>query len=235
MYETITVTQPATQPRRFQCRHIFTDGHRCGSPCLRSEDFCFYHHTSHARRPVPTPVVQMSDMSQGEQGAAPFTLPLPEDRSAIQLAIGEILNRLASNQLDPRRAGLLLYGLQIASLNLPHARPALAQTAEQPMVEDVIADPDLGTVAPRSELLPTDAPAPTASSPASSKTSTAAPIIHRPHSPSSPPPSPPSRPPPPPPPSGGLSFPASPERVVSGAANVPRSPHPTAPQSLLLS
>ena len=37
---------PDTQPRRFQCRHIFTDGHRCGSPCLRGEEFCFYHPVS---------------------------------------------------------------------------------------------------------------------------------------------------------------------------------------------
>jgi hypothetical protein len=22
-------------PKRYQCRHIFTDGHRCGSVCLR--------------------------------------------------------------------------------------------------------------------------------------------------------------------------------------------------------
>jgi hypothetical protein len=44
---------------------------------------------------------------------------MPEDRSAIQLAIGEVLRRIASNDIDPHRAGLLLYGLQIASLNLP--------------------------------------------------------------------------------------------------------------------
>ncbi len=111
-----------TKPRRFQCRHIFTGGHRCGSPCLRHEDFCFYHHRAHARLAVPT-----VDLSQGEHQADPFTLPIPEDRSAIQHAIGEILNRLASNALDPRRAGLLLYGLQIASVNLPKSVPAPAR------------------------------------------------------------------------------------------------------------
>src|SRR5258708_40196450 len=45
--------------------------------------------------------------------------PLPEDRSAIQRSIGEVLLRIARNEIDPKRAGLLLYGLQIASLNLP--------------------------------------------------------------------------------------------------------------------
>ena len=52
-------------PKRFQCRHIFTDGHRCGSPTLlvethdatlpdrTHEDFCYYHHTT--RRPHRRP------------------------------------------------------------------------------------------------------------------------------------------------------------------------------------
>ncbi|RSL15183.1 hypothetical protein EDE15_0661 [Edaphobacter aggregans] len=43
-----------TEPKRYQCRHIFTDGHSCGSPCLRHEDFCYYHHTTR-RRPLRNP------------------------------------------------------------------------------------------------------------------------------------------------------------------------------------
>jgi hypothetical protein len=31
--------------------HISTDGHRCGSICLRGEPFCHYHHTT--RSPAP--------------------------------------------------------------------------------------------------------------------------------------------------------------------------------------
>ena len=42
-----------TETRQYQCRHIFTDGHRCGSICLRGEPFCYYHHTT--RKPAPTP------------------------------------------------------------------------------------------------------------------------------------------------------------------------------------
>ena len=36
--------------KQYQCRHIFTDGRRCASPCLRREEFCYYHHTT--RKPV---------------------------------------------------------------------------------------------------------------------------------------------------------------------------------------
>ena len=40
-----------------------------------------------------------------------------EDRSAVQLVLTDVLRALAANQIDTKRAGLLLYGLQIASAN----------------------------------------------------------------------------------------------------------------------
>ncbi len=39
------------EPKPYQCRHLFTDGHQCGSPALRGEELCYFHHT--ARRPNP--------------------------------------------------------------------------------------------------------------------------------------------------------------------------------------
>src|ERR1700722_13285197 len=123
--------------KRFQCRHIHTDGRRCASPCLRGEDFCYFHHTT--RRPATKGEVNGKKES--------FTLPLPEDRSAIQLSIGEVLQRIASNSIDPRRAGLLLYGLQIASLNLgKHITP------DATPVEEFTQDADFGPLAPPSEV-----------------------------------------------------------------------------------
>src|SRR5580698_2491702 len=129
-----------TEPKRYQCRHIFTGGHRCGSPCLRGEDFCYYHHTN--RRPVQDPRTR-------------------EDRSAIQLAIGQILLRIAHNQIDSKRAGLLLYGLQIASTNLP--RQAAKSTrdpreeAPQP-IEEITTDPEQGLLAPAAEFTQPERP-----------------------------------------------------------------------------
>jgi hypothetical protein len=128
-------------PKQYQCRHIFTDGHRCASPCLRQEEFCYYHHTT--RRPVANPRQRRSRRST-------FHLPLPEDRSAIQSSIGQVLQRIAANEIDPRRAGLLLYGLQIASLNLPKIQPA--KTAESQTVEEITIDPTLGVLAPRTDI-----------------------------------------------------------------------------------
>ena len=131
-----------TETKRYQCRHIFTDGHRCGSICLRGEPFCYYHHTT--RKPSPTA------KALGQHMPA-FDLPLPEDRSAIQASIGIILQRIASNDLDPRRAGLLLYGLQIASLNLPKQQPQREEDAPE-QVQEITTDPELGTLAPQTEI-----------------------------------------------------------------------------------
>jgi len=60
------------ETKRYQCRHIFTEGRRCGSPCLRHEEFCYYHHTT--RRPVENP-------HQRRARQAHFDLPLPDDRA----------------------------------------------------------------------------------------------------------------------------------------------------------
>ena len=152
--------------KRYQCRHIFTDGHRCGSACLRHEEFCYYHHTP--RRPAENPRRRRSRQAQ-------FDLPLPEDRSAIQSSIGEVLRRIAGNEIDAKRAGLLLYGLQIASINLPRATQPTRATGHSSynsgsrysgctlrdeedipgtaLVEEIVIDPKLGTVAPRAEVV----------------------------------------------------------------------------------
>jgi hypothetical protein len=133
----------STETKQYQCRHIFTDGHRCSSPCLRQEEFCYYHHTT--RKPIANPRQRRSRRST-------FHLPLPEDRSAIQSSIGQVLQRIAANDIDPRRAGLLLYGLQIASLNLPKIQPNPHSAAEPQTVEEITLDPTLGVLAPRAEI-----------------------------------------------------------------------------------
>jgi hypothetical protein len=50
----------------------------------------------------------------------PLQLTAVEDSASIQLALIEVLQSLAAHQLDPKRAGLLLYGLQVASANAKH-------------------------------------------------------------------------------------------------------------------
>ena len=136
-----------TKPKRYQCRHIFTDGHRCGSICLRGEEFCYYHHTT--RKPAQNPRARRSRQST-------FDLPItdPNDRTGLQSTIVEVLRRIAANDIDPRRAGLLLYGLQIASLNLPNPQTAQrGRKIEQPeTVEEITSHPELGILAPKTDI-----------------------------------------------------------------------------------
>jgi hypothetical protein len=149
MSETSIATIPhADQPdvqlvTRFQCRHVLADGRRCGSIALREQDFCYFHHAT--RRPA-------QDLPARRSRQASFALAMPEDRPAIQLALGEIIQRIASHGIDRRRAALILYGLQIACSTLRHA-PVRGQEPGTSPIADITLDPALGAIAPRAEYL----------------------------------------------------------------------------------
>ena len=90
----------------FECRHIKSNGSRCKSPALRGKPYCYFHARLHGPINSPAPDGQTLE------------LPLLEDRTSIQVALTRILSELGSAKLDTRRAGLFLYGLQIASQNV---------------------------------------------------------------------------------------------------------------------
>jgi hypothetical protein len=95
------------------CHHIFTDAHRCGSPALRGERFCYFHHPT--RLPVQDTYARRSRRG--------FDIATPTDPAALQQALHQVIRRLAANKLDVHRAGLLLYSLQIAAQNLNAGAP----------------------------------------------------------------------------------------------------------------
>jgi hypothetical protein len=49
---------------------------------------------------------------------APFFLPLLEDANSIQRGLGKVCEHLLHRRLDPKKAGVLLYAMQLASTNL---------------------------------------------------------------------------------------------------------------------
>jgi hypothetical protein len=82
-------------------------GNKCHAAALRGTPYCYFHtRVHHLAKPKP------------ELKNAPLKLPVLEDRSAIQLALSQILDAFASARIDSKQAGLLLYGLQIASTNI---------------------------------------------------------------------------------------------------------------------
>ena len=90
-----------------ECRHIMPSREKCHAAALRGTPYCYFHTRVHrVAKAKPEPKY------------APLKLPVLEDRSAIQLALAQILDALASARIDSKQAGLLLYGLQIASTNI---------------------------------------------------------------------------------------------------------------------
>jgi hypothetical protein len=95
---------------RILCTHIFEGGHRCASPALQREAFCYYHHPT--RKPAQNPTRRRSRRHG-------FDLPLPSGQSDLQHAVYEVIRRLAANQISNRHAGVILTALDEISRNLP--------------------------------------------------------------------------------------------------------------------
>jgi hypothetical protein len=91
------------------CTHIKVTGVQCGSPALRGEQFCYFH--QRMVRGVRTP-------SQ----ARLHPVALIEDEEALQASLMEIINALARNTIDLRRAELILRALHIAVKNVRRVR-----------------------------------------------------------------------------------------------------------------
>jgi hypothetical protein len=95
-----------------RCQHIKINGTQCGSPALRRNKFCFFHKKWHEQR------IRIN--GRQARGARSINLPVLEDANSIQVAIMQIMRMTMAGELDTRKAGLLLYGLQTASSNLRH-------------------------------------------------------------------------------------------------------------------
>jgi len=129
--------EPQPPSRRFLCRHIFTDGRRCGSPALSQQNFCYYHY---AHR---TPVLANQRRRQRASGFDITNLDGLDNPTAVQLSLSEVIARIAANTIDLKRAGLLIYALQVAGQNLRRADPSA--TARVP--QDIVEDPTHGQLA----------------------------------------------------------------------------------------
>jgi hypothetical protein len=89
------------------CQHIMDTGRPCGSPALRGNDFCYWHHRAHNGTATPA-----------------SSIPLLESGNAIQLALTEVSRAVFSGKISPRQATSLFYGLQISVMNLKNVRTA---------------------------------------------------------------------------------------------------------------
>jgi hypothetical protein len=95
-----------------RCQHIKMNGTQCGSPALRWRRLCFFHDRIKRERARIA-----KDMTAPHR----FDLPLLEDANSVQVALMKVMQMLGSGRMDHRTAGLMLYALQTASVNLRNA------------------------------------------------------------------------------------------------------------------
>jgi hypothetical protein len=95
-----------------RCQHVKMNGTQCGSPALRNRRHCFFHERIRRER------AKIAADTSAQRG---FDLPLLEDANSVQVALMKVIQMLGSGRMDHKTAGLILYALQTASINLRRA------------------------------------------------------------------------------------------------------------------
>ena len=118
------------------CRHVKINGRQCKSPALTGSPLCYFHAKLHKRhRKLRDSAPENAEAATGSLVGLPETgpitpknvvaaqaslrlaLPALEDADSVQVSISLVIAALASGQIEPSRARVLLYGLQLASAN----------------------------------------------------------------------------------------------------------------------
>jgi hypothetical protein len=91
-------------PNVRRCTHIQITGHRCGSPALKQEYFCYFH-------------TRMIKGVQTRVDSQIHPVALIESAEAIQAAIMHTIDAVLKGTLDNKRANIVLKALYIAVRN----------------------------------------------------------------------------------------------------------------------
>jgi hypothetical protein len=94
-------------PNARQCTHIAVTGHRCGSPALKKEYFCYFH-------------TRMIKGVQTRVDSKISPIALIENAEAIQAALMHMIDALLTGTIDNKRAAIILQALSIAQRNCRH-------------------------------------------------------------------------------------------------------------------
>jgi len=100
-----------------RCQHIRYNGQPCAAPALRGQTICHFHERA-------------ADPATYEERSLP---PFIEDATSLQIVLMWVIRRLRTDgfhlmdELEYKRAALLLYGLQIACSNLKNLSAERAQ------------------------------------------------------------------------------------------------------------
>jgi hypothetical protein len=110
-----------------RCQHVKVNGVQCGSPALRRRRFCYFHENYRQ-----TQARLLEDQSKGRIS----NFPLLEDANSVQVAVMHVMHLLGSGKMDTKVAGLMLYALQTASVNMKRV------SFEAGKATDIVIDQD---------------------------------------------------------------------------------------------
>jgi hypothetical protein len=127
-------------PNVRRCTHIQITGHRCGSPALKQEYFCYFH-------------TRMIKGVQTRVDSQIHPVALVENAEAIQAAIMHTIDAVLKGTMDNKRANIVLKALYIAVRN---SRNVYFHLSQDEMVREVpnyaqqylIEHPELNSPAP---------------------------------------------------------------------------------------
>lgn len=101
-----------------RCRWVKQGGTTCGSPQMKRHIYCFAHR-------------QMA-----EARALALRLPALEDANAIQIGLMRIQKALIEDTITTKKAGLLLYSMQLALQNV--AQTTFGQAKDEELVRETV-------------------------------------------------------------------------------------------------
>jgi hypothetical protein len=105
-----------------RCRWIYQGGTTCGSPQIRNHIYCYAHR-------------QMM-----EARALGLQLPAAEDANSIQVGLMRIQKALIDDKISTKKAGLLLYSMQLAMTNV--GKTTFGKAADDDLVTDTVEEQD---------------------------------------------------------------------------------------------
>ena len=103
-----------------RCRWIYQGGTTCGSPQMRNHIYCYAHR-------------QMM-----EARALALQLPAAEDANSIQVGLMRIQKALIDDTISTKKAGLLLYSMQLAMTNV--GQTTFGKAADDDLVTETVEE-----------------------------------------------------------------------------------------------
>jgi len=133
------------------CQQMKYNGEPCRAAALRGKKFCYYH--LHAG-PLPEQIENLAVIPKVQ-----FHLPLLDDATSIQATITLVCEHLLHRRLEPKKAGIRLYALQVASSNLGRMNNEESAQKKNKQSNSAKTLPDPPPDPPASDSPPTAEPA----------------------------------------------------------------------------